>query len=186
MPLFMNQDSYAENPGNVNLSRKKCRQLKKRLCKNFVLKINFDLNRIPVSRWIRFGDTQPAFVYSVDPLTISVYSDEMDAVIFLRFPDFLVEQYGLKEGEVLAATNVYSENSEGKTADDIFVGEHYLGRYHDFTPMIQLFLSDDEATAKRNTGLFHPETLLRVQALTAEYADRHSGLFREGFYYFFQ
>ena len=186
MPLFMNQDSYAENPGNVNLSRKKCRQLKKRLCKNFVLKINFDLNRIPVSRWIRFGDTQPAFVYSVDPLTISVYSDEMVAVIFLRFPDFLVEQYGLKAGEVLAATNVYSENSEGKTADDIFVGEHYLGRYHDFTPMIQLFLSDDEATAKRNTGLFHPETLLRVQALTAEYADRHSGLFREGFYYFFQ
>ena len=82
MPLFMNQDSYAENPGNVNLSRKKCRQLKKRICKNFVLKINFDLNRIPVSRWIRFGDTQPAFVYSVDPLTISVYSDEMDAVIF--------------------------------------------------------------------------------------------------------
>ena len=185
MSLFFNNNSYAENPGNVKLSRKKCRQLKNRLCKNFMLKINFDLNRIPVSRWIRFGDTQPALVYSIEPLIISAYSDEMDAVVFLRFPDFLTDRYKLNVGDILASSNVYTERSDEIVADDIFIGENYLERYHDFTPIIQLFLSDDEEAIKFNAGIFDRNTLQRVQDLTEEYADRHLELCREGFCFFF-
>ncbi len=44
---------------------------------------------------LRLGDSRAAIVASVDPLVVSAYSDELDAVILVEFPEQLVKQYCL-------------------------------------------------------------------------------------------
>jgi len=52
---------------------------------------------------LRLGDSRAAVVASVDPLVVSAYRDELDAVILVRFPDPLVKQYSLAEADLLMA-----------------------------------------------------------------------------------
>lgn len=80
----------------------------------------------------------------------------------------------------LVTSNVYKYGS--KTVNDINAGVGYLKRYSDFTPIVQLFLTDREDYAMRRTELFDEEVWDRVNFLTEEYS--HSGnKAREGFFY---
>lgn len=181
MGSYTDPNTYAENSGNVELSERKFAQVRDDILELPVLeKSRYNSNFERINEFMMKGDTQPAIVYSVNPLIISAYSDEMDGVVFLEFPERLAEIYNLHEGMRLVTSNVYKYGS--KTVRDINAGVGYLKRYSDFTPIVQLFLTDREDYAMRRTELFDEEVWDRVNFLTEEYS--HSGnKAREGFFY---
>lgn len=181
MGIYIDPNTYAENAGNVRLSKEKFRQVRDKILKiSFFDKTQYNNNFERIDDYMMNGDTQPAIVYSVNPLIISAYSDEMDGVVFLKFPKKLAEMYNLHEGMKLVTSNVYKYGT--KIAKDIEVGDGYLNRYVDFTPIVQLFLTDSENYAMKRTELFDEEVWDRVNHLTEEYSySRHKA--RKGFYY---
>lgn len=178
---YVDPNTYAENAGNVELSEKKFAQVRDKILKiSFFDKAQYNRNFERINDYMMKGDTQPAIVYSVNPLIISAYSDEMDGVVFLKFPKKLAKMYNLHEGMRLVTSNVYEYGT--KIAKDINIGDGYLKRYVNFTPIVQLFLTDSENYAMKRTELFDEEIWERLNYLTEEYS--HSGKkARKGFYY---
>ena len=178
----------ADNPGNVKLKNKKYYQIRNLVCKNFSEKAKFDFAIQYMANVLLQCDTQPALVQSVSPLVISAYSDEMDAVIFLRFPDELVDIYGLTPGMRLVTSTNY-ERLADKVAPDIFPGSDFSGLYGDFIPIVQLFLAGKkqilftggDQEIRERPSIFSEEIWQKVEKLTAEYAAR--GLSRDGFFF---
>jgi hypothetical protein len=111
-----------------------------------------------------------------------------DAVVFLRFPDELVEAYGLTPGMRLVTSTGY-ERLKDKVAPDIFPGSDFSGLYGDFIPIVQLFLagkkqilfSGGDQEIRERPGIFSEEIWQKVEKKTAEYAGR--GLCRDGFFF---
>ncbi|MDE6789775.1 MAG: hypothetical protein K2J47_10720 [Ruminococcus sp.] len=181
MGSYTDPNTYAENAGNVSLSETKFAQVRDDILKvSFLGKSQYNSNFERINDFMLNGDTQPAVVYSVNPLIISAYSDEMDGVVFLEFPDQLTEMYNLQKGTRLVTSNVYKYGN--KAVKDIKVGAGYLKRYSDFTPIVQLFLTDRENYVRRRTMLFGEEVWDMVNRLTEEYS-RSGKKARKGFYY---
>lgn len=180
---FLNPDSVAENPGGIRLSSKKYKQILK-LLGDSAVKFPHTLSlKKRIDEYLNMGDTQPAVVVSVKPFTVAAYSDEMDAVVMLRFPDEFAEKYSLTVGSRLVTSNVYAYGNAFNAARDIFVGKNYLNRYSDFIPMVSLFLSDDELFVKNRTKLFDEKVWERVNRKAQRYITNHPDLYRNGFYY---
>lgn len=183
MGLFL-QQTQAENRGNARFSYKKYYPIRKLIFHSFAEKFNSDMLIQDVANMMMFGDTQPAIVSSVLPLTVIAYSDEMDAVVRLRFPDELAAQYDLKVGTRLVTSCVYAPNTYDNMAKDVFVGERYTGNYSDFIPIVQLFLAKKDDEIRSRTALFSEEVWARVEALGKAYVEQHPNLMRDGFAYF--
>lgn len=182
MGNYVDSNTFAENAGGVKLSEEKFRQMRDEILKmSFVQKMQYNRNFQRIDDYMTNGDTQPAIVYSVKPLIISAYSDEMDGVVFLEFPDRLAEMYNLHTGMRLVTSNVY--NCGFKIAKDINTGAGYLKRYTDFTPIVQLFLTKDEDYVMKRTELFDENVWDRVKQLTEKYSQSGNKA-RKGFYYF--
>ena len=178
----------AENPSNVKLKYKKFYQVRKLACHGFKEEYAFDMSTQYLANVLMGCDTQPAIVYSAAPLIISAYSDEMDAVIFLRYPDELAAAYGLKAGDRLVTACDYVDNGK-KVAADIFPGAGFTGFYSNMIPVVQLFFAgkkqilfaggDDEIRAR--VSIFDEERWKHVEKLTEEYALR--GISRDGLFF---
>ncbi len=178
----------ADNPSNVKLKYKKFYQVRKLVCKTVKEQMAYDMNTQLLGNILLKGDTQPAVVCSLDPFIVSAYSDEFDAVIFLRFPKELAETYGLSAGDRLVTACNYVADG-GKPAGDLFPGPSASGAYTDFVPVVQLFFAgkkqflfaggDDGIRAR--PSIFGENVWSRVDELTREYAQK--GLSRDGFFY---
>ena len=112
--------SQAENQANVKFSYKKYYSFRNKINTKFSERFRSDMRIDFVMRSLFYGDTQPAVVVSTNPLLIAAYSDEMDAVVMLRFPNEFAEQYNLSVGTRLTTSNVYFNGAA--VADDIHVG----------------------------------------------------------------
>lgn len=172
----------AENQANVNLSYKKFYAIRKIINKTFAEKFYYDMQMEIVSKILKFGDTQPAVVVSTNPLLIAAYSDEMDAVIMLKFPTELAAQYDLAAGSRLTTSNSYLKGD--KCADDIFPGTEFSCNYADFTPIVQLFIGKKDEKIKGKVDLFDASTWEKVKCKADEYTTAHPELCRDGFFYF--
>ncbi|MBP1587445.1 MAG: hypothetical protein J6X34_07740 [Clostridia bacterium] len=178
----------AERPANVKLKYKKFYQVRKLACKNVNEQMAFDMTTQMLGHILLKGDTQPAVVYSLNPFIVSAYSDELDAVVFLRFPEELAGIYDLSVGSRLVTACNYSREGN-RAAFDIFPGAAASGLYSDVTPVVQLFFAgknqilfaggDDEIRAR--TADFSESVWARVNELTKDYAQK--GLSRDGFFY---
>ncbi len=176
MPM-QNESGY--NPAKLSVSYKKFYQIRKMLGLSFSQKIYYDMKFELIATAMKFGDTQPAVVYSVKPFIVAAYSDEFDAVVFLSFPDELAETYKLEPGARLTTSNLY--DAEGDMADDIIPGEGYTRRFTDLTPVVQLFFGKKDDKIKQNTELFDESVWDRVSEKAGEYAK--TGKSRNGFFY---
>lgn len=180
---YLDKETFAENPGNVTISNKKYYKIKKLLSLNFNDSIYFYKQKKKLNEFMKFGDTQPAIVYSISPLLIAAYSDEMDAVLMLKFPEELAKQYKLTVGTRIVTSNVYVHKNQFGISEDIFIGENYLNRYRDFIPIVALFLSRNESFLKNQTNLFNESTWQVVKEKASEYTKKHPDLYRNGFFY---
>lgn len=134
-----------------------------------------------IQRRISYGDTQPAVVVSENPFIVAAYSDEMDAVVLLKFPVILAQINGIKLHDKLVSVNGYGRDNE--IAHDIFVGENYLGNWTDFIPLIGDLLSDDTDRLNQHKSNI-PEFLWDyVRMLGENYWRDHKDLVRSGFWF---
>ena len=173
------------NKSNVNFSNKKYYSFRNKIFTKFSERFHADMQIKFIANALLEGDTQPAVVLTKSPLVIAAYSDEMDAVVLLKFPDMFADKYNLSEGTRLTTANIYFRSVEGTIADDIFVGKNFTKHYTDFVPIVQLFLgkSDEKIIAK--TGCFDSYTWDRVIEKANNYLTEHpDAVCRDGFYYF--
>lgn len=182
MSNYVDENSMASNPGAFCLSMEKFKELRDKILKvNPLKKIYFNKQFRRIDQYLRNGDTQPAVVVSLSSFVISVYSEDMDAVLFLKFPEELAAKYGLSTGSRLVSSNIYFEGA--KIAKDIHTGVGYTHSFADFTPVIPLFLSNDEGFIRNRINLFDEAEWNRLRLLTEEKALNHIAP-RDGFYYF--
>ena len=172
----------ASNQANVKFSYKKYYSFRKRINTTFGGRFHADMCIDFVARALCYGDTQPALVTSLSPLTIAAYSDEMDGVLMLRFPDEFVDQFNLYPGMRLTTSNVYFRHEEFPA--DILVGENFSRNYNDFLPIVQLFLGKNDQKIKAKTELFDEDVWKHFEACATLYSQKHPDLFRDGLYYF--
>ena len=172
----------AENQANVKFSYKKYYSFRNKINTKFSERFRSDMRIDFVMRSLLYGDTQPAVVVSTNPLLIGAYSDEMDAVVMLRFPNEFAEQYNLAVGTRLTTSNVYFNGAA--VADDIHVGEKYSRQYADFVPIVQLFLGKKDEKIMEKTKLFREDVWQAVSEKADDYVRLYPNRARDGFFYF--
>ena len=174
--------SYAENQGKVKFSYKKYYSFRNKIGSKFSEKFRADMKIDFVAKALFYGDTQPAVVVSTAPLLVGAYSDEMDAVVMLRFPDEFAKQYKLTVGTRLTTSNVYF--TEREIADDIHIGEKYSRQYTDFAPLVQLFFGKKDDKIMEKTKLFGEDIWQTVTEKSNEYLRLYPDCSRDGFFCF--
>ena len=184
MKKYMSSTTKAENEGGVHLSKSKVELVRDNLMGlTFLQKVKWNSKYDKINEFMQYGDTQPAYVVSLHPLIISAYSDEIDGVVLLEFPPELGSFYDLTEGARLVTSNVYAFGTT--MAPDLIPGEGNLNRYVNFTPIVQIFLAEEEDFARERISLFEEEKWERVVQLTEEKMRDHSQIPpRNGFFFF--
>lgn len=183
---YINKDTYAENKSNIRLSKEKYNEIKELFDFNKSEFSFYKKAKGKVKAYLKGGDLQPAIVCSLFPLLIAAYSDEMDAVVLLKFPSSFINKYKLEEGQRLVTSNVYWPKNILSVAEDIFIGENYSGYYRDVIPIVSLFLCDYKSEEKvRNLiNIFDEALWKKVNNKAQEYVKQHPDLYRNGFFYF--
>lgn len=180
---YVDPNTIASAPTDVSLSRTKFVYLRDEVFKVSPLKkIYYNKQFKRINQYLLNGDTQPAIVASIDPLIISAYSTDMDAVLLLRFPQELVNMYHLEKGMKLVTTNIYFEGD--KVAKDIIPGEEYTHDWVNYVPMIPLFLCDNETAIRQMPEMFDEMLWTKVIRMTEEKSANKKIKSRDGFYYF--
>jgi hypothetical protein len=120
-----------------------------------------------------YGDSRAAVVHSVKPLVVAAYSDEIDGVLLLSFPDATAEEHRLRPGARLLTVNTYGNRDEG-LLPDLVAGPNSSGRWQNFAPYIAEFLSDDVGTIAARKSAISAEEWRRTSecAATAKFPPR--------------
>lgn len=142
--------SRASDPGRFQLSESKLRRLQPEL---FVTERGFfrwllRRRRDPgvleycesLASHLQTGDSRAAVVVSVAPLVVAAYTDELDCVALLRFPERLVEEFGLRVGSRLLTVNMYTPASSEGRSNDLVPGPRDTKQYSNYMPLIAEFL----------------------------------------------
>ena len=110
-------DSFASDSGGIKLSAIKLRRFHPNafglsgLLYSVVSSIRFRSIvhvRTELKEHLMYGDSRAAVVVSLSPLLVAAYTDELDCVAMLRFPDELVTEYKLVRYSRLLTTNTYN------------------------------------------------------------------------------
>ena len=183
---YTDKNSWASDPGRLTLSDNKYQEIGKILnLDKKQLKI-FNKDKVKIKEHIKYGDTQPAIVTSLNPLIISAYNDELDCVVLLKFPNELVEKYSLTIGDRLVTINLYHQKQVGfGYPKDVTPGEKNSNVFRDVIPVVGLFVSDDEGKCERKVQGVSKELWDRLQELTLVKLRENPNLTREGFEYLY-
>jgi len=155
--------SHASDPGKIRLSEYKLKILRPDLYGLQALwrsaqekmgkKSDDEIGYI--TRVLERGDSRAAVVVSTEPLLVAAYTDEMDCVAVLKFPQNFVSVYALEVGSRLLTVNFYGELP---LSADLIAGPRDFKRWGRFHPAIADFLSDDlERIATRKAEISEGE-----------------------------
>ena len=131
------------NPGGFALSRERVRAIHPELFgwrRVFYSRNSLDCPESAdgelgvIADGLRDGATQPAIVVSAEPFVIAVYSDELDAVVFLRFAIELGRELRVAPRRRMVACNTYGTYPEPPC--DVQLGPWWPGRFNNVRPYI--------------------------------------------------
>jgi hypothetical protein len=163
----LDDSTVASNPGGFRLSHEKLKILQPELYGPFAwfgwqwedgkLKSNRSFWLPRVEEQLLYGDSRAAIVIITSPLVVAAYTDEIDCVVLLRFPDRFVSDYNLDYGSRLITVNLY-QDSDGSHESDLNPGPDTRDYYQNFAPLIADFLTDDvERLAERKAEIGEDE-----------------------------
>jgi len=115
------------------------------------------------------GDSRAAMVVSTRPLLVAAYTDELDCVVLLRFPQSFVRQYELKKGSRLLTVNTYRWRKDNPVPRDLKEGPRARRIYGNFQPLIADFLSDNKGPIEQRKAHIDQNEWDRCQQLGHEY-----------------
>jgi hypothetical protein len=123
------------------------------------------------------GDGRAAVVMSVSPLLVAAYSDELDGVAMLQFPDHFVQKYGLQVGTRLLTVNNYGD---GSGAMDLIHGPKKSGNWDNIIPTIAEFASDDLVQIEQHKRRIPDSEWQRAFAMGRRHLQSLPGVYRDG------
>ncbi|MDR3638898.1 MAG: hypothetical protein P4L84_34150 [Isosphaeraceae bacterium] len=177
-----NDATAASNPGGLTLCHEKLRALRPDLYRPLqrlreMVGLSFP-QRTYLEEQLQHGDSRAAVVVSVIPLLVAAYTDEMDCVAILEFPDELVAEYNLREGTRLLTVNSYGDGPEWH--EDLVPGPNNTERFTELNPLIADFVSDDaERLASRKQEILADEWQ-RAYRMGRSYLKHRPGVARDG------
>jgi hypothetical protein len=177
--------TQASDPGRLRVSHHRLRALRPDLyglrgwCKSLLARLRGSRPlRAFVEEQLQLGDSRAAVVVSAAPLLVAAYTDELDCIAMLRFPDALVAQHRLSIGTRLLTVNYYG-HSESYDAD-LLPGPKRTQRWTGFHPLIADFLSDDDARVAACKQRIGEGEWQRALELGSQYATLRPGVARDG------
>ncbi|MCH5180840.1 MAG: hypothetical protein J1F32_06480 [Erysipelotrichales bacterium] len=176
-----NNGTYASMPGHLAVSQYKLDIIQEEYKLNIFKKLRVQLALRSIEYQLSYGDTQPAVVVSINPFIVAAYSDEMDAVVLLKFPIALAKRNNIKLHDRLVSINCYMRS--GMISKDIFAGENYLGNWTNFRPLIGDLLSYNMGKIEQHKKNIPEFLWIYVQTLGEEYLRDHKDLVRNGFWF---
>ena len=175
----------ASDPGQVVLSHAKLRALRPDLYGiagvwNFIFTLlrRSWPHRIYIKQHLRFGDSRAAVVVSTKPLRIAAYTDELDCVAMLCFPDEYVHQYSLSIGTRLLTVNCYGDSPNYDR--DLIPGPKSVNRWTGFHPIIADFLTDDYDRVEARKKQIAEGEWRRAYLMGKEYIKLRPSVARDG------
>lgn len=126
---------------------------------------------------LHYGDTRAAIVMSIDPLLIAAYTDELDCVVILSYPRWLVAKHRLEVGSRLLTVNTYPWHP---LATDLVRGPRDKGRYVNVFPIIAEFVTDDRERVRLCTAAIDEQEWQRCLRLGQEYRVAFPQRIRDG------
>lgn len=180
-----NANTYASSPGSVSISTKKLKILRPDLY-GFVALLTGIIKTIclgyseksQIAEHLIFGDCQPAIVMSRQPLIVAAYSEDIDCVVLLRFPDKYAEMYNLDVKSKLITINTYGKKENFQK--DIIPGESCDYTWTLFNPFIAEFLTDDLNLLKQKKEQINNKLWDYIYNLAVEYQILYPNVWRDG------
>jgi hypothetical protein len=181
-----NLRSRASDPGLIKMSYTRLR----RLCpEDFATGIDpLDwIDQVAGARAVRnflvadqlvHGDSRAAVVMSVSPLLVAAYTQELDCIAMLSFPDEFVQEFGLHARSRLLTVNRYTFG--GRLASDLEEGRLSYHRYSNFRPLIADFLSDDTERIRARKATIIEDEWARAWVMGERYLARFGRVARDG------
>jgi hypothetical protein len=130
------------------------------------------------------GDSRAAVVLSASPLLVGCYSDDLDGVCVLRFPEDFAQEYALRPGgRLLTVLNARCQDAASRpkaVARDIVQGDAANPRYVNLWPLVAEFLSDELAVIEARKRAIAEREYERCRRLGEEHLRRFGGVARDG------
>ena len=181
---YKDSDVYrlgAYNPGLFDLNKKKLKALRPQIFGLRLGQKNIDTWQNIYSQ-LNSGDIQPALVLSTAPLLVACYSDDMDAVAMLCFPEELGARRGWTVGTRLIVTAAYN-NPFMKANKDLDCGPRNCGKFKAYAPVIADLYTDNTERLERKKREIPQELWDYTAALGRQYLLNHPGIARDGLGY---
>lgn len=173
--------SGASDPGGFRLSSAKLKTIRPDMfgIRAILIKLPLvQLQRVCIKEHLLNGDSRAAVVVRTAPLLIAAYSDDLDCVAMLRFPDALGADYGLAVGSRLITANTYSMSADCDT--DLIPGPLRCAPWTKFNPLIADFISDDVTRLDARKSQISESEWERAAALGEAYLSSKPNLTRDG------
>jgi hypothetical protein len=175
----------ASDPGGLTVSERKLRYLRPDLygLQGFRHRVRVSVGlawdeREYIDQHLLGGDTRAAVVVSVDPLRVAAYSEDLDCVAILAYPDEFVEEYGLRIGSRALTVNTYFRDNRAEP--DLTPGPKSSGRWTGFHPIIAEFVSDDAPRIKKRKSEIADEEWRRAYQMGMARLEERPDLARDG------
>ncbi len=124
------------------------------------------------------GDSRAAVVVSLAPLRVAAYSDKLDAIALLKFPDAFVAERGLRMFGRLVSVNRYFQDVA--VAADLDPGPLGTTEWSNFRPFVADFLCDDEEAIRTLRAAIREDEWKRATFLGRQYLERFGDRPRDG------
>ena len=181
----LDDTTVASDPGQIRLSHDKLRVLRPDLygvrgVGNSILAFlrGRPPQRIYIREQLQCGDSRAAVVVWVTPLLIAAYTDELDCIAMLRFPEGFADNYRLSRASRLLTVNCYGK-SRGY-APDLILGQRLTRRWTGFHPLIADFLTDDCDRVEARKREITEDEWQRRYKMGREYMELLPGVARDG------
>ena len=165
MSEYHNDKTAASDPGRLSTSMEKLRRLQPELFgwRGWLVRhawgsrtLNARQTIAMIAEHMNCGDSRAAVVAQVSPLVVAAYTDELDCVVLLSFPDELAGEYQLRVGSRLLTVNTYGKAK--RIASDLQEGPNALHRWTNFFRSLRssslttrpLFNTASDASPKRS------------------------------------
>ena len=181
----LDNSTYATSPGGVTISDEKLKILRPdlygikalgRAIVDYVI-VGYSEKK-SIKEHIFYGDSQPAIVISKKPLLVAAYSEDIDCVVILKFPDKFSETYKLEQGSRLLTVNTYLYIEDYQK--DLMPGPNNDNTWCGVSPIIVDFISDDIDTIESKKNQFEESLWSYVYNLGVAYSKTHPNVCRDG------
>ena len=127
---------------------------------------------------LEFGDTRAAVVVSTSPLQVAAYTDELDCVAMLGFPDRPKVTGKLEVGSRLLTSNTYKNYPS--VVSDLRPGPRDTGNWQNFAPLIADFFTEDQFGVQQRKEAIAQNEWELAAAFGQQYLEDLSGYVRDG------